>query len=263
MRKLFYGGLLAACVGCLSSCLEGGNTNEFSYSDRLGIVRFDMKSMRTVIAAPDFDPFTFYVPDLEAKGFSDGDCVIFSYSINLGGSENAGYQDRGYYQGVLSSVGRISQYMCEPYMTDTTQLIDKEQPVANAMSARGGGMYYSRKLFLVSDFSQKTGQKTTWSLYYDPEFPVAQNAADGRNVYSLFLRAAIQPNGEGEAPIVSGSVVNVFEADHFFSQIDAREKALGHQDSRFKINYIKEIKEDGTFTWAASDVITFSLPTED
>jgi hypothetical protein len=240
----------------LASCLEGGS-NEQSLSGVCGIVRFDMETMKTVIDAPGSP--SFYDPLLETQGLLDGDCVVFSYNVNFSDDINSDYQTTGIVQGTISQVYLIDQWSCFPYIIhDSTSLMENEQKIAYAISTSGPSFYFSEKLFLISDFEQKTEQKTIWNFYYDPELP-AENI-DGKTVYSLFLRATMKE--AGKAPNLSGSVINVYNAGNFFRETTRIEKGKGKSEVYFLINHIKDIKEDGAFTWEKSNVCNIPIPEE-
>jgi hypothetical protein len=258
MKKLFLGGFLPLCVFMLSSCLEGGS-NERSQSGIPGIIRFDTKIMRTVISAPEFGSFYFYDPQLETLGFVDGDCVLFGYTVDFSAEINSNYQNTGIIQGTVSSIGIIDQYPCHSSLVhDTAMLIENERPIAYAVSTNGYSFYFSDKLFLTSDFSQNTDQKTSWLLYYDGELPT--KTVEGKTVYTLFLRAVMTDSDK--APIINTSVINVFNAGFFFDEIMHIEKNQGNTDVYFQIQHIRDIKTDGAFTWEHSDVLSISIPDE-
>ena len=138
MKKLFYGGLTAACIMMLTSCLEGGS-NEQQREGAVGVIRFDTKSMKLVIECPDFYPFSYYGPGLETTDLDleDGDCVMFGYIVDFSSEANANYQTTGSVQGTISKISRLDQFACTPYLIDTTALMEKEQPIAYAVSSGG------------------------------------------------------------------------------------------------------------------------------
>jgi hypothetical protein len=255
MKKLFYGGLITACIMMLGSCLESGS-NEQQREGAVGVIRFDTKSVKMVIESPDFYPFLYYGPGLESIELNEGDCVMFGYSVDFNSDVNVDYQTTGIIQGTISQIARLDQFSCTSYLIDTTTLMGEERPIAYAVSSSGGYLYFSGKLFLVSDFSYKEKQQIQWHLYYDPELP-AENT-DGKNIYSLFLRTTIlvdDVNGTTQ----QGSVINTFNAVNFFNATQNIEKNLGKEKVYFKINHIKEIKEDSTFTWAESDLLEVNI----
>jgi hypothetical protein len=254
MKKLFYGGLTAACIMMLTSCLESGS-NEQQREGAVGVIRFDTKNMKMAIESPDFYPFLYYGPGIESIDLSEGDCVLFGYSVDFNSDVNANYQTSGVIQGTISQLSRLDQFSCTTYI-DTTILMIEERPIAYAVSGNGGYLYFSGKLFIVSDFSYKEKQQIEWHLYYDPELP-AENV-EGKNIYSLFLRATILVDDSNGA-IQNGSIINTFNAEDFFNATQNLEKSLGKDKVYFKINHIKEIKEDSTFTWARSDLLEINI----
>jgi hypothetical protein len=256
MKTLSFCGLFSACILMLASCLEGGS-NEESQSGVCGIIRFDMKTMKTLIDVPGY-PYSFYDPQIEYLGFSDDDCVLFSYNVNYSNEINVNYQTTGIVQGTISNVSLIDKWRCTPYViNDSVSLIENEQPIAYAVSTNGPSFYYSEKLFLTSDFQRNTEQKTAWYLYYEPELPSKE--IEGETVYSLFLRAAITT--QGKAPIIQGSLINVYNVGNFFGETTRIEKEKGKSKVSFKIYYINDIKEDrSSFTWVQSDVLSIPIP---
>jgi hypothetical protein len=257
MKKLFLGVFLSLCAFMLNSCLEGGS-NERSQSGIPGIIRWDTKTWKTVISAPEFGSFYFYDPQLETMGFTDGDCVLFGYTVDFSAEINSNYQNTGILQGTVSSIGGIDQYSCHSSLVhDTATLIENEQPIAYAVSTNGYSFYFSDKLFLTSDFSQNTDQKTSWLLYYDGELPT--KTVEGKTVYTLFLRAVMTDSGK--PPIITGSIINVFNAGFFFDEIIHNEKSKnqGNTDAYFQIQYIRDID---AFTWEHSDVLSIPIPDE-
>jgi hypothetical protein len=259
MKKFFYGGLTAACIMMLASCLESGS-NEQQREGAVGVIRFDTKSTKLVIECLDFYPYLYYGPELETLTNptpADGDCVMFGYIVDFSSEVNANYQTSGIIQGTISKISRLDQFACSPQLIDTTTLMEKEQPIAYAVSSGGGYLYLSQKLFIVSDFSYKEKQQTQWYLYYDPELPV--QSVDGKNVYSLFLRATILVD-DNNGSVQTGNAINTFDAENFFNTTRNLEKIQGKDKVYFKINHVKEIKEDGTFAWAESDLLEINIP---
>ncbi|MDR1258196.1 MAG: hypothetical protein LBK65_02795 [Tannerellaceae bacterium] len=256
MKTLSFCGLFSACILMLSSCLEGGS-NEQSQSGVCGIIRFDMKTMKTVIDAPGY-PYSFYDPQIEYLGFSDNDCILFSYNVNYSDEINTNYQTTGIVQGSISNVSLIDQWRCiSEVINDSVSLIENEQPIAYAVSTNGPSFYYSERLFLTSDFERNTEQRTSWYLYYEPELPTKE--VEGKVVYSLFLRAVM--TAQGKAPLVQGSVINVYNTGNFFGETTRIEKEKGKSEVNFQIHYINDIGEDrSSFTWVKSDVLSIPIP---
>ncbi|MDR1645208.1 MAG: hypothetical protein LBS05_05220 [Tannerellaceae bacterium] len=251
MKKLFFAGLMSLGALVMISCLEGGS-NVRTQNGIPGIVRFDMKNMKTVISSPEFGAANFYDPQFETQGFTDGDCILFGYTVDLSDDVNLDYATTGLLHGSVSGPVLVNQYPCYSYMLrDTAVLIDGEQPVAYAVSENGYNFYYSDKWFMSSDFRQYTGQETNWLLYYDGELPT--ETVEGKEAYTLFVRAVLTK--EGTAPIIEGTMLNTFNASNFFDGIQSREKSKGKTEAYFRICYIKEIKEDGSFTWEHSNLL--------
>jgi hypothetical protein len=256
MKKFLLGGLLSASTLLLASCLGGGGSNEISRSGVPGVVRFDMKTMKTVIDSYEFHPFSFYDPNIETLELFEGDCILFGYTVNLDNEANSNYQTTGIISGTMTAITPLDKYPLRPELTDTATLLEQERPISYAVANTGSYLYLSKKLFLQSTFKQKNEQKTNWICCYDPELPT--KTIDGKKVYSLFLRATIQE--EGKLNEAETSVINAFEAATFFDQIMSVEKGEGKTEVYFIINHIKEIKEDNSFTWAASEVLPLEIP---
>ena len=252
MKKLFFAGLLSACTVLLVSCLESGS-NVQSRTGVPGIVT--VKADRTMIMVPDFYHSEFYDPSIGSLGLEDGDCILFGYTVDLSESANTYWQTSGVVQGSVSSTPYVvTQYPCLASMEiDTSVLREKEQPVAYAISGSGGTYYFLDKLFLSSDLTMNTEQKTFWDLYYDPDLPTTE--INGETVYTLFLRAEI--TDPGKKPVVNGYTTSVFDIKQFIDTISKKNK--GNDKVFFKFDYINEIKEDGTFTWAQSEVLPFAI----
>ncbi|GAB6395442.1 MAG: hypothetical protein MdMp024_1754 [Bacteroidales bacterium] len=257
VTKTLYGVLLATTLLALNSCLKGGK-NEQSRSGVPGIIRLDMDNLVWVIDAPDFLPYGFYAPGIESLGFEEGDCLLFTYTVDLSSAENANYQSTGIIQGTFSSPVRVEKFSCYPYMniSDTAKLMDNENPIAAAIDPSYGCTYFSKTLFLFSQYEQLSKEETEWHLYYPPNMEAVEE--DGKRVYSLFLRATVAT--EGTTPKTTETVVNAFDAYNFFRSINNMEAS--NQEVYIKFNYIKEIKEDSTFTWAASSLISYIVPEE-
>jgi hypothetical protein len=258
MKKFLIGGLLSACTLLVTSCLEGGS-NEVSNSGVPGVVRFDMKTMKTVIDSPEFYPFAFYDSNMEKNvqlsELKEDDCILFGYRVNFSDEVNANYQTAGIVNGTLTSIALLTKYYVQPTIGDTSALLEKEQPIAYAVANTGGYLYLSKKLFLLSNFQQKDEQVTDWILCFDSSLPTKM--INGRKVYSLFLRARILSEGKLTG---ADSVINAFEAGNFFEQIMFIEDAEGQSEVYFQINHINDIKEDGSFTWTTSEVLSLAIP---
>jgi hypothetical protein len=258
MKKLFFAGLLSTCTLLMTSCLEEGS-NMQSRNGVPGIIQVD-KNMKTMIMSPDFYPYAFYDPSIEYMDFADGTCVLFGYTVDFNETSNADYQTTGVIQGSLSGgIASLDQYPCYASMElDTSALIPNEQPVAYALSTIGITNYFLNKFFLSSDLTMDSDQKTFWHLYYDPNLPTKE--VDGKTAYSLFLRAEVTM--PGVKPVINGYATNVFDTQRFIETITNIEKMKGNSTAYFLINHINEIKSDSTFTWAQSDVFSFSAGEE-
>ncbi|MDR2811097.1 MAG: hypothetical protein LBB84_11190 [Tannerellaceae bacterium] len=258
MKKLFFAGLLSVCALGLISCLEGGS-NMQSRSGVPGIVQFD-KNMRMVIMSPDFYPYPFYDPSIAALELDPGDCIFFGYAVDFNDENNINYQTTGYIQGTLSGQPIVvDEYPCNSYLEkDTSALIPNEQAVAYATSSNGYSIFFLDKLFLSSDVTMDTDQKTWWYLYHDSTLPVKE--VDGKRVYTLFLRAEI--TYPGKKPVINGYTTNVFDTKRFVDTIMSLEKAEGNSTAYFQILHINEIKDDSTYTWAQSEIIPINIAEE-
>jgi hypothetical protein len=241
----------------LTSCLDGGS-NERQRDGAVGVVRFNTKNMKLVIESPDFYPYLYYGAGVETQtDLADGDCVVFGYTVDFSSEANANYQTSGIVQGTVTTIARLDQFPCTPYLIDTAALMEQEVPVAYAVASASGYLYLSDKLFLVSNFSYREKQQIQWHLYYDPALPAQQ--VEGKNIYTLFLRATVLADSNGITQ--NTTVINTFNAENFFSATQAIEKNQGKDLVYFKISHIKEInEEDSAFTWTASDLLEISIP---
>jgi hypothetical protein len=213
-----------------------------------GVVRFDTEKMKMVIDARDFLPYAFYAPWLASSSLSDGDCVLFGYNVDLGSKENADRETTKLIYGqITQEPSLVSQYPCDGYMLDTTQLLANEQSIAYAVDANWGVSYVSGKLFVCTDLVRLEDQRTGWVLYYDPDLK-AETEDQTKRIYSLFLRATI--TREGIQPTVSEAVINAFDAQSLFDQIELIEKNYENTSATpyLKFNYVNEIK-DSTLVW--------------
>jgi hypothetical protein len=238
----------------LVSCLEGGS-NVQSRSGVPGIVK--EVDQKLLITAPDFYPLDLYDANIQSLGFKNGDCVIFGYSVDFNDESNANYQTTNILQVGITNITLIDRYPCVSSMVyDTASLIENEQAISYAISSGGGNtLYFSDVLFLSSDISVNTEQKTRWYLYYDSDLPTKD--IDGNTVYSLFLRAEIIE--QGKAPVINGYATNAFDTKRFIETISSLEKTKGKDKAYFQIHHINEIKDDGTFTWAQSEVLPIGI----
>lgn len=261
MKKHVLGGLLTACVLALTSCLGDGGSNTRTLSNIPGVVRFDTKSMKMMVDAAEALPLGLYSPDVETRGFDDGDCVLISFSVDFNSAENVDAQTTGYLNIALSSISPIDQFPCDSYMRDTSVLLNNktEQAISYAIDSYFAYRLVNDKLFLFSDVDQLTDQKNNWILYYDPKLE-AEEDSQGKRIYSLFLRAQIRV--EGTKPNNPEVVLNAFNAGHFFEQVNTKELSAGSKTAYIKINHINKItrtEQDTTFTWISSELIPISI----
>ncbi|GHT34056.1 hypothetical protein AGMMS49574_20860 [Bacteroidia bacterium] len=261
MKRLVLGGLLTACVLVLPSCLGDGGSNTRTLSNIPGVVRFDLKSMKTLVDAAEALPLGLYSPDVEARGFDNGDCVLISFSVDFNSAENVNAQTTGYLNIALSSILPVDQFPCDAHMRDTSVLLDNktEQAISYAIDSYLGYRLVNDKLFLFSDIDQLTDQKNNWILYYDPKLE-AEKDGQGKRIYSLFLRAQIRV--EGTKPNNPYAVPNAFNAGYFFEQVNAKELSAGSKIAYIKINHINKItrtEQDTTFTWTSSELIPINV----
>jgi hypothetical protein len=258
MKRFFIGGTLAACLLTVSSCLETG-TQTYSDSNVPGVIRFDLTSMKTMVDASPFYPYGFFDPNVATMAFNDGDCILFDYNVDLNSAENSNYQTTGSIYGTVTKVSPVDLYYCTGNMRDTTALLDNEREIAYAIDASLKCDLVGNKIFLFSDFKYLTDQKTEWILYYNPELQPEKDEMN-RRIYTLFLRAVVRT--EGRAPETTSAVVNAFDIARFLDFVKNTEKSASSTEAYFKFNHIKEIKADSSFTWSTSDLIKYTVSSE-
>ncbi|WP_102408139.1 hypothetical protein [Parabacteroides bouchesdurhonensis] len=260
MKKRGILGIAAAsALLLLTSCL-GDSNNEQTLSAIPGVVSVS-KDYKTIVETA--AGVNIYSPNLDLAGYTSGDCVLASFTINFDDAQNANAATNGYYYVALNATPeKVDKWYVNPTIGDTTKLMDKEQPVASPIDTRYGGAYLKGILFLYSDFSFLNKQETRWTLSYDAnQVPTTEN---GKQIYSIFLRASVIT--EGSAPTKSEVVVNAFEAKTMIDLFNSQQKSLGNKEYYVTINYVKEInKDDPTkFTWASTDptLMKFTVPTD-
>ncbi|MDR2496350.1 MAG: hypothetical protein LBD21_04405 [Tannerellaceae bacterium] len=224
-----------------------------------GVIKLDAKSGKMLIDAPYFAPYGFYAAGLSGSGFFPDDCVLFSFSVDLGDPENADVATKEYYTGTIAEVASVDKYNCLGYKLDTTVLLDNEQKIAYAVDANYGSnggyaILISNKLFLFSDITMMSDQQNQWILYCDASnLEPVKDSSTGLNAYMFYLRSTL--SREGKAPEKNNIVVNAFEMGNILDLIQNREKQGSQSEAILRINFVKDIKDEGeTLVWDKSDL---------
>ncbi|MDR2498594.1 MAG: hypothetical protein LBD28_04055 [Tannerellaceae bacterium] len=258
MKNLLLSGCFAASLIVLTSCL-GGGSEIHTASGMPGVIRMDAKSGKMLIDAPYFAPYGFYAAGLSNSGFFPDDCILFSFSVDLGDPENADVATKEYYTGSLADIAIVDQYSCLGSMMDSTVLLNNEQKVAYAVDANYGSnggyaIIISNKLFLFSDMTMMSGQQNQWVLYCDASnLEPIKDSSTSLNVYSFYLRSILSV--PGKAPETNSIVVNAFEMGSVLNMIQNREKQGSQSEAILRINFVKDIKDEGeTLVWDKSDL---------
>jgi hypothetical protein len=261
MRKLFFGGLTAVTLLALPSCL-GSGSNQQTWSTLCGVVALSTSSvssstLNTVLECGAFEPYKFYSPQLSSLTYSPGDCVVFGCSVDMSAAENANAGTTGIVQGSLNSINQVTKYDCLAEKPDTTALVPGEAVVANPIDANYGWQISGNILFLFTDFSASTNQKTNWTLYFDPQAEPTIDNSTNQNVYTFYLRANVTSPDSSTSP-TGQAILNAFNTTQLFSYIYNKEGAS--KNFSFKICYLKKINDDGSLDWEYSDTQTWHTP---
>lgn len=243
-----------AVVTLLTSCLGESSTKEESF-DVPGVVcvyknKYMIKTLRGYI----------YSSALISQALvSDGDCVLVSFQYDSSLPENANSAENGYVTVTLYEVTSLSKGYVDT-QTDTETLLTNEFALKKAVmySYWPYADYQLGNLFLTSSYMANKEQKNSWGLYLDPNQEPEPATGENGNVYIAYMRAVA--TAVGSTPASDAYTPNAFNIEHFINTVNAKEKAAGKKYFQLKINYIKEIKEDGTFTWTASDLLKFEVP---
>lgn len=246
-----------AVVTLLTSCLGDSSTKTESY-DVPGVVTF-YKNKYMVLTAQGY----LYSPALITQTtVSDGDCVLVSYLFDSGIPENADVQGSGYATVTLYGLTRLTNGYVSP-QTDITKLLEKEITLKKAVMYTSWPYadYQLGNMFLTSSFMANKDQVNAWGLYLDPNQEPEASASENGNIYTAYMRAVATT--AGTTPASDAYTMNAFNIEYFVNTVQAKEKAAGKKYFQLKINYIKDINEDSTFTWTASDVLKFEVPSDD
>lgn len=244
--------LVLAVLFSLTSCL-GEINSEISPGTIPAVVQVADTSS-SVLANTRYG--LIYSKDL-AK-YSGGKCVLvnFAYDANRAPSN-------GYYDVTLRASESVNQQNANAVLTDTTRILPNEREVISAIYSDALYDYLNGYLFLPSVYQSLNKQVTQWELSYDPQQKTREE--EGQRVYALYLRASAVAGKTGD-PAPADSIpeamgVNAFYIQPFFTEITAKESAVGSQRFYLQIHYVDYINavDSADFSWATTSLLNFDI----
>lgn len=230
----------------LTSCLGDSGSSSRSERSQFAVASTDSKTFRTLLNVFYYGPI--YSPSIETV-VSPGNCYLVDYEIDFGSAENVNVATNGYYQATIGNIQEVDKGAAIPQQTDTTVLIENEQPVKK-MAVYS---FVDNHFCLTMNFVQSKNQQTDWEVYYDPSQEPKKNS-DGQNYYDLFVRAIKKVEGQGSAS--ESTVVQAVGLKNFLDHCLEKEKAANQKVVNFKFNYLASMNEkDSTdLKWEAVSV---------
>lgn len=250
----FLGVAMATVILLLTSCLgdSGGNTQTVTNVPG----QIDFKNGKFIVNTI-YGPF--YSSQMQTMDFSYDDWVFMSFTVDYDSEENANAEANGYYVVQLSVAPSLIPKV-EYVSMDETGLdvaLTSEIPLTNAavISNYDYLTYFQGYLLMASTYKSLTDQKNDFSMVFDPAQETEEN--NGVNVYNVYVRAVKRE--EGKSPQIDAGMYNVYNIKRIYENISSKEKSNGKEAFGLKFNYVKEIDETGTLTWASNDVVNFPV----
>jgi hypothetical protein len=264
MKKLFLGSLLAVCTLLMTSCLDGGNSQESGIG--YGVIGYSEKNFKPILKTGGIPVYSVEVANSVLKGdLDDGDCCIFAYTLDRDIPENLSeaVAANGYYTITVTQHAIVPQGNISVSLIDTATVLPDEALVFG-IDTRNSVFVEDKdvkKIFLATiheNYSDK--QKHTFNMSYamdqEPEL------VNGENVYNLFLRVV---KTEDDKSITSTQqLLNAFDMMRFIENFQYKEAADNKKVLKFRIKYADSFNKDSTrIEWKASDVLTYTFPIEE
>lgn len=223
---------LAALV-LLTSCLGDSGNSTQQAENQFAVARTDSKSLKTVLDVYYYG--ALYSPSMELIA-NPGTCYFIDYQIDFSSAENVNVATNGYYVASIGNLKEIDKAFPILQVTDTTALLENEQPVEKLAV----GTYVSGYFLLGMNFAQLKNQQTRWEVYYNPS-QEAGVTTSGEPYYDVFVRAIKKVDGEG-----SSSTATIYQSvllKNFIEQCIEKEKANSKKTVNFNFNYLKSFNE--------------------
>lgn len=264
MKKLFLGSLLAVCTLLMTSCLGEGSNQSSGVG--YGVIDYSDKTFKPIIKT---GGVPFYSPEVENfvnKGEANqGDCCIFAYTLDgdIPQNSNESVAANGYYTITVSQYGDIKRHGIQSSLRDTAVIVPNEMLVTSIDMSNTGLLIDKgvKMLFLATvheDIVKDQKQEFNMSYAMDQEPEVI----NGANVYNLFLRVEKTAGDKGTTS--TQALMNAFDMTNFITSLQYKEEQNNKKELKFRINFANELNADSTkITWKASDVLTYTFPTEE
>lgn len=238
----------------LTSCLGDTNTEQ-SFNNLPGVVvnlgggRLGLETQVGRIYAQG--------NDMLLMGFSEGDCLLVSFTYDSGDPLNADQQQNGFsyvkLQTQPTSVALVGSY---PNMEAPEN--EKKENEINFDSFKAYGLIQNR-LFLTCDYTGNTDQKNDWFVYFDPEAePEKGKSYNGEemNIYKVYLRATVRD--EGRTPSGIRQDLNAFNLTTQVSRINHFESS--NEVYGISIEFPKSFNSDSEPVWESALIAEFAVP---
>jgi hypothetical protein len=248
MKKLFWGCLLAANGMMLTSCLEGGSSEQ--KGTVLAVVDTHEASLRNILYW--YDGQLPYYPGELASRIMPGESYVIEFTLRS--EDNPDPYSVGYANIIVTGYERVEDGVVRHSLTDTATVLENELPALNIDIEH----YVKGHLFLSTYHENMPDkQENAYELSYNREqTPVEEN---GRVVYDLFLR--VTKTKDGSNPSSDRRLLRAYpNVDIFMNHISAIEKEKGKSQYYFRVNYIRSFGEDSSPVWAASEAIPMNIP---
>lgn len=256
MKKLKFLGVVAAATVLLTSCLDGGSTQESI--NAYGVIDLSMDALANVAYIDDNSQI--YSPQF--KDLSEGDCISFSGTLNYDDPANNGSKK---YWTVSDAIVHHKLDKSDEFVSvlDTANIIPNEITALDAGLLRAITQYSFtiKNYFFIGSSHEKVAsdQNNRYIMQYDSN--QEPQDVDGKRVYDFFVRIVKESDGKG---ITGTNAFNyVFNTRGYFKILQAKETAAGNDLLNIRINYLKSYDEaKNTKTWGKSQVYTTQIPKE-
>ena len=248
-RNVFYLIVALFSVFCITSCINGDNTQEGQAIGVMGYNNF------TPVMNSTFGPvYSPTMSNLVDKGeLKMNGCYFFTYTYNGDLPENAQsvVNANKYYTITLNSFEEIPSYNISSYLTDTSKVMNDEVAISKVYD---GSDYFEGYLFITQTVEQPSDLQLNWEMSFDYN-EMMPSVEDNKNYYDVFVRATKKNNGDKS--VVNMNYLNAYYMKSYLRDAANREKALlgssySETSSKFTLRffYVSAIDKDTQeITW--------------
>jgi len=256
--------LLFLCVCFLSSCIKGGNIQEFS---TFGVLKYSEKGLFTPVLETPVG--IFYSPVINSLMGREEMIIDHCYAVyiqldhDLPENSSTAYDAYGYQTVTIKAYEEVPRYNLE-YLPeiDLTTILPAEVPVSKGFET---GDYVSDYLFMLHYINIQDDWSLNWKLSCNSSKMYTEE--DGKRYYNLYLRATVNKEGDKTVKVEKG-FANAYRLYSFLTSVAVSEKTLlggnyVENSSKFNLrfNYVSQIDTTSqTLTWKHDQLDAYIAP---